>query len=117
VTIVTARPPRKRPKAAQPAEINAPRIVQHLPAFTQNLASPIPGDHHSARLGRSRTTFAGIGDCGFHPAIDLTHSRALALSEMPGNRRRNSMAADSSPSCSKAARIAAASASVTRNIA
>jgi hypothetical protein len=37
----------------------------------------------------------------------LTHSRALALSVMPGNRRRTSKAADSSPSGSKMARIAA----------
>ena len=36
---------------------------------------------------------------------------------MPGNRRRSSTAADSSPRCSIAARIAAASASVTTNIA
>jgi hypothetical protein len=39
------------------------------------------------------------------------HSRALALSTMPGNKRRTSMAADSSPSCSKVARIAAAAVS------
>jgi transposase len=38
-------------------------------------------------------------------------------SAAPGNRRRSSMAADSSPSCSKTARIAAASASVTTNMA
>jgi hypothetical protein len=46
----------------------------------------------------------------------LAHCRAFALSVIPGNRRRTSIAADSSPSCSKAARIAAASASVTMNI-
>ena len=36
---------------------------------------------------------------------------------MPGNSRRSSMPADSSPSCSKAVRIAAASASDTQNTA
>jgi hypothetical protein len=43
-------------------------------------------------------------------------ARALALSVIPGNRRRSSMAADSSPSSLKMARIAAASASVMRNM-
>ena len=37
---------------------------------------------------------------GVQPAIARAQSRALALSMMPGNRRRNSMAADSSPSFS-----------------
>jgi hypothetical protein len=45
------------------------------------------------------------------------HSRACTLSVMPGNRRRSSTAADNSPPQSKAARIAAASASLTTNIA
>ena len=45
-----------------------------------------------------------------------THSRACAVSVTPGNSRRSSTAADSSPRCSKAARIAAASASETTNI-
>ena len=44
-------------------------------------------------------------------------SRAFALSVMPGNKRRTSIAADNSPSRSKAVRIAAASASVTTNMA
>jgi hypothetical protein len=43
--------------------------------------------------------------------------RACALSVMPKNRRRSSTAADSSPRFSNTARIAAASASVTTNIA
>lgn len=42
--------------------------------------------------------------------------RACSLSAIPGNRRRNSMAADNSPSCSKMVRIAAASDSETTNI-
>jgi hypothetical protein len=66
--------------------------------------------------GRRRTTLAGSGGNGVQPAIDLAHSRALVLSGMPGNRRRSSMAADNSPSCSKVVRIAAASSSVTMNM-
>ena len=57
----------------------------------------------------------GIGR-GIQPAMDRAHCRAAALSAMPGNRRRGSMAADNSPSCSYVARIAAASASVTTNM-
>jgi hypothetical protein len=45
------------------------------------------------------------------------HSRALALSVTPANQRRTSMAADSSPSFSKMARIAAAASSETTNMA
>jgi hypothetical protein len=58
----------------------------------------------------------GSGDNGRHPVIDLTHSRALALSVILGNRRCNLMAADNSPFCSKAVRIAAASSSETMNM-
>jgi hypothetical protein len=53
---------------------------------------------------------------GIHPAMVLAHARAFVLSLSPGNRRRNSIAADNSPSSLKMARIAAASASVTTNI-
>jgi hypothetical protein len=38
------------------------------------------------------------------------HSRAAALAATPGNRRRGSTVAENSPPCSKAVRIAAASA-------
>ena len=41
---------------------------------------------------------AGRSGSGVQPAIARACSRALALSWMPGNRRRSSMAADSSPS-------------------
>jgi hypothetical protein len=47
----------------------------------------------------------------------LAHARAVALSVIPGNRLRSSMAADNSPSCSKVVRIAAASSSETMNMA
>ena len=53
---------------------------------------------------------------GIHPAMLRAHARAFVLSVIPGNRRRNSIAADSSPSLLKVARIAAASASVMTNI-
>jgi hypothetical protein len=48
--------------------------------------------------GRIRTIFSGIGGIGFHPAIALTCARAIVLSVTPRNSRRNSMAAESSPS-------------------
>ena len=53
---------------------------------------------------------------GFQAAMVLANSRACALSAMPGNRRRSSTAAENSPPWLNAARIAAASASVTTNI-
>jgi hypothetical protein len=45
---------------------------------------------------------------GVHPAMLRACARAFALSVIPENRRRNSVAADSSPSWSKTAWIAAA---------
>jgi hypothetical protein len=66
--------------------------------------------------GRFGSSFNGRTGSSFQLAMVRTHSRACALSVMPGNRRRNSIAADSSPRCSKVARIAAASASVTTNM-
>ena len=66
--------------------------------------------------GRSGTTGHGAAGGGVQPAMVRAHSRAFAWS-IPGNRCRNSMMADSSPSSWKAVRIAAASASVTTNIA
>jgi hypothetical protein len=48
-------------------------------------------------VARRATRFGGDGR-GFHPAIVRTHSCALALSVKPGNRRRNSAAADNFPS-------------------
>ena len=59
---------------------------------------------------------AGRGGSGFQPAMTRATSRACRLSVIPGNRRRNSIAADNSPRCSNAVRIAAASASETTNI-
>ena len=58
------------------------------------------------------TEFCGAGR-GFQPAMVRAQARACAVSVIAGNSRRNSTAADSSPRCSKAARITAASASVT----
>ena len=60
---------------------------------------------------------AGSGVAGragaLQPAMVLAQARACAVSVTPGNSRRSSATADSSPRCSKAARIAVASASVT----
>ena len=61
-------------------------------------------------------TSRGFTGSGFQPAMIRAQSRACALSVTPGNKRRSSTAADSSPPRSKAARIAAASASVTTNM-
>ena len=87
-------------------------IARHSLRFDPGTWMPL----YLALRGRNCTTLAGGAGNGVHPAIDRAHSRALVLSMMPGNRRRNSMAAESSPSCSKVDRIATASASVTTNI-
>ena len=47
---------------------------------------------------RSRVTEHGGFGSGVHPVMVRAHARAFALSVIPGNRRRNSMAADTSPS-------------------
>jgi hypothetical protein len=44
--------------------------------------------------------FSGISDNGCQPAMARAQNRACALSLMPGNSRRSSTAADSSPPCS-----------------
>ena len=53
---------------------------------------------------------------GVHPAMIRTHSRALGPGATPGNRRRNSTMADSSPSSVNTRRMAASSASSTANM-
>jgi hypothetical protein len=67
-------------------------------------------------MGRPGLTGRSGTASGFQPAMVLAHRRASALSVMPGNSRRSSTAADNSPPRLNAARIAAASASVTTNI-
>jgi hypothetical protein len=52
----------------------------------------------------------------FQPAMMRTHSRACAVSLLPGNSRRSSTAAANSSCCSNAARIVAACCSVATNI-
>jgi hypothetical protein len=64
----------------------------------------------------SRVTVHARAAGGVRPEMVRAHSRACVLSPSRGNRRRNSIAADSLPSSLKMARIAAASASVTTNI-
>ena len=51
------------------------------------------------------------------PAIMRPHSHACRLSVTPGNNRRSSITAESSPRWRKASRIAVASALVTENMA
>jgi hypothetical protein len=66
---------------------------------------------------RGRTGGRGGSASGFQPAMVRAHARAWVLSVMAGKIRRSSTAAASSPPWSKAARITAASSSVTTNIA
>ena len=53
---------------------------------------------------------------GFQPAMVAAQIAARVWSRTPGNKRRSSTAAASSPPCSQAVRIAAASASETTNM-
>ena len=58
------------------------------------------GEWNSPRLllrGCSRITEHGGDGSGFHPAMVRACARAFALSMIPGNRRRSSIAADGSP--------------------
>jgi hypothetical protein len=66
--------------------------------------------------GDSRVTRRKGTGSGFQPAMVRAHSRATSVSVIPGNSRRNSTAAENSPSRSNTVRIASASASVTTNI-
>jgi hypothetical protein len=50
MTIVTARPPRKRSRPAQPAEIDAPRIVQHPPKWQRDRKPVPPGAEAEAQV-------------------------------------------------------------------
>jgi hypothetical protein len=70
----------------------------------------------SRLLSRPRGTGRNGAGGGCQPAMVRAQARACVVSVTAGNNRRNSTAADSSPRCSKAARIAAASASVTMNM-
>jgi hypothetical protein len=83
-----------------------------LPIAAGGAAPLVQGS--SRRLWRNR--LGGRGGKGCQHAMTRAHSRACTLSVMPGNSRRNSIAADNSPCCSNVARIAAASASVTTNM-
>jgi hypothetical protein len=62
---------------------------------------------HDLVLTRHIRGFSGRGASGFQPAMVRAPSRACPLSEIPGNSRRNSMAANTSPPRSKAERTAA----------
>ena len=69
-----------------------------------------------SRRRLDRGTADGRTSSGCHSAMVRTHSRAQAMLLTPGNSRRSSTTADSSPRCSKAVRIMAACASLTLNI-
>ena len=55
--------------------------------------------------GKLRRSLGDRSGSGFQPAMIRTHSRAAAVSATPGNSRRSSMAADSSPPQSNAAAL------------
>jgi hypothetical protein len=92
-----------------PGSISAPT------SSTMRLLSAIEARRYRGAF-RRRVGLGGGSGRGPQPAMIMAHSRALALSVIPGNNRRSSMAAENSPPCSKAARIAAASDSETTNI-
>jgi hypothetical protein len=86
--------------------------------FSSSVARRRRGDCNRADIRAAAVSpSASPPRCGFQPAMVLAHVRACALSAMPGNRRRSSMAAENSPRFWNTARIAAASASVTTNCA
>jgi hypothetical protein len=81
----------------------------------RDFASPEP--LYLLRPARNHVTGRGwISGTGAQPAMIRACARASVLSVTAGNRRRNSTAAENSPPCSKAARIAAAWLSVTVNM-
>jgi hypothetical protein len=88
-----------------------------------SMRSPVPGHVRGrgqlwrtppGRSLRRRRVSAGTGS-GVHEAMDRAKVRAFSLSMMPGNRRRSSMAVESSPCSLKMARIAAAASLETTN--
>src|SRR4051812_33331080 len=65
-----------------------------------DVGATAPATDQDRRLrGRCGVLGTGAGS-GVQPAIVRAHSRALALSVMPGNSRHSSTAADNSPPCS-----------------
>ena len=85
------RPPARAVAAATPSagrrRIRARRAGRLLEAGCARFA-------HSVR---DRLTSRGLTGSGFQPAMIRAHSRASAMSVTPGNSRRSSTAADSSP--------------------
>jgi hypothetical protein len=128
------REPEEIPTAEAAGELRSlARAGRVHRAATINLAEPYysVGEvaHSLRRPAESDHGFVGRPRRGRQPG-DLTSRRGqrfpagdgsgafprLALSVTPGNKRRTSMATDSSPPCSYAERIAAAASSVTTNI-
>jgi hypothetical protein len=108
----------RRPASDCPGAAWRTPVLGRLGGFRQALPSWRP--HHTGFACAVRGIRPCASDAGKpwqdYPAIVRTYVRAFALSVIPGNRRRSSIAADSSPSSLKMARMASASASVTRNI-
>jgi len=77
-------------QATRPAEPSAREL-----GFARRLRHSLQGAAYLSE-GRRVTRRKGAGS-GFHAAMFRAHSRACALSVTPGNRRRSSTAADSSP--------------------
>jgi hypothetical protein len=99
-----------------PSRLREPNADAVIRSASRNpLTAPPPATTGQVPRFR-RNRLGGCGGKGCQPAMTRTHSRAWTLSVMPGNSRRNSIAADNSPCCSNVARIAAASASVTTNM-
>jgi hypothetical protein len=127
----SSRPPRQRRSAVQgrpqgaevlaaasSARADAERAARPLWRRLRECCGGRAGGRPVYRLlpGDSRVTRRKGTGSGFQPAMVRAHSRATSVSVIPGNSRRNSTAAENSPSRSNTVRIASASASVTTNI-
>jgi hypothetical protein len=104
-----------------PSSLNSAGPIRAGSGRARGIADSRPGPRVVATdslyrvLDECSLTARGVAVSGFQAAMVRAHSRACTLSVTPGNSRRNSTAADNSPRCSNAARIAAASASETTN--
>ena len=89
------------------AEVRAVRSIAKL--HIEDIPALVAGGLNDWRCGMLRLRQP-------QPAIMRTHSRACRLSVTPGNNRRSSITAESSPRWRKASRIVVAPASVTENM-
>ena len=84
-TLVNGRPP---------AEADMQRFFRVTPPSVYQMVLTLERDGLISRRPPRRCFITGSG---FEPAIVRAHSRAMALSVMPGNSRRSSIAPASSP--------------------